>query len=80
MPLHVMHLQRDGVLDPRLGADGAPPPSRWRAVAGALFALKVAAVVAAGVFGALGGVGVVLSPIFHPDDHRIMMFDPDDEW
>jgi hypothetical protein len=28
-----------------------------------------------------GGVGVVLSPIFHPDDHRItiMMFDPDDK-
>jgi len=26
-----------------------------------------------------GGVGVVLSPIFHPDDHRIIMFDPDDK-
>ena len=27
-----------------------------------------------------GGVGVVLLTFFHPDDHRIMMFDPDDEW
>ena len=27
-----------------------------------------------------GGVGVVLSHVFHPDDHRIIMFDPDDEW
>ena len=26
-----------------------------------------------------GGVGVVLSPIFHPDDHRIIIFDPDDK-
>ena len=27
----------------------------------------------------IGGVGVVLSPIFHPDDNRIIMFDPDDK-
>ena len=26
-----------------------------------------------------GGVGVVLSPISHPDDRRIIMFDPDDK-
>ena len=28
----------------------------------------------------IGGVGAVLLPFFHPDDRRIMMFDPDDEW
>ena len=28
----------------------------------------------------IGGVSAVLLPFFHPDDHRIIMFDPDDEW
>ena len=28
----------------------------------------------------IGGVGAVLLTFFHPDDRRIMMFDPDDEW
>ena len=26
------------------------------------------------------GVGSVLLPFFHPDDRRIIMFDPNDEW
>ena len=28
----------------------------------------------------IGGVGAVLLTFFHPDDRRIMMFDPCDEW
>ena len=28
----------------------------------------------------IGGVGAVLLTFSHPDDRRIMMFDPCDEW